>query len=404
MPAVDRRALRHALLYAPAAAIAASAVARALDEWNDFRGYQIAGEALRASTYTDHVSNTWPPFFSLFAAGLVELTRLPLPMARFLWAAFNAAVFARACVRYWRAVGGNEAPWWVSPVAALATAPFLALHLLTHQVYALIFAMSIEAFLCAEKGQEVRGGIWLGIAGAMKVTPALLLPYFLLQRRWKLATTSLALALACSLSLVPFLGLQGTVDAHRSWIDRAVRLRGTHGIRNQSIQALVERLSTGEAKLEQAGIDPIVPLDGATADRIGKLLSWGLILCAAFALRRVPPVQAAAPLLAVSVLAVPYCWRTQLIALFPLLLLSLWKLARRPGLLDLVLCLPFFLCMVEREPGLIGLHGFELLEGAGLTCALSLLLVLNALRPGGILQVGSTLPPDAFRLEARETR
>jgi len=251
MPAVDRRALRHALLYAPAAAIAASAVARALDEWNDFRGYQIAGEALRASTYTDHVSNTWPPFFSLFAAGLVELTRLPLPMARFLWAAFNAAVFARACVRYWRAVGGNEAPWWVSPVAALATAPFLALHLVTHQVYALIFAMSIEAFLCAEKGQEVRGGIWLGIAGAMKVTPALLLPYFLLQRRWKLATTSLALALVCSLSLVPFLGLQGTVDAHRSWIDRAVRLRGTHGIRNQSIQALVERLSTGEAKLRR---------------------------------------------------------------------------------------------------------------------------------------------------------
>jgi hypothetical protein len=106
---------------------------------------------------------------------------------------------------------------------------------------------------------------------------------------------------------------------------------------------------------------------------------------------------------------VPYCWRTQLIALFPLLLLSLWKLARGPGLLDLVLCLPFFLCMAEREPGLIGLHGFELLEGAGLTCALSLLLVLNALRPGGTLcwehaPAGRTLPPDALKLEARETR
>jgi len=62
---------------------------------------------------------------------------------------------------------------------------------LTHQVYALIFAMSIEAFLCAEKGQDGARRICLGIAGAMKVTPALLLPYFLLQRRWKLATTSL---------------------------------------------------------------------------------------------------------------------------------------------------------------------------------------------------------------------
>jgi len=59
--------------------------------------------------------------------------------------------------------------------------------------------------------------------------------------------------------------------------------------------------------------------------------------------------------------------------------------------------------MVEREPGLIGLHGFELLEGAGLTCALSLLLVLNALRPGGILQVEAR---SARRLQAgsAETR
>jgi len=82
-------------------------------------------------------------------------------MARFLWAAFNAAVFAGPASAIARG-RRNEAPWWVSPVAALATAPFLALHLVTHQVYALIFAMSIEAFLCAEKGQEVRGGICSG--------------------------------------------------------------------------------------------------------------------------------------------------------------------------------------------------------------------------------------------------
>jgi hypothetical protein len=393
---VDRRALTRALLFAPAAAIAAGAVARALAGWSDFDGYLIAGEALRAGAYSDHVFNTWPPFFSVFAAGLVELARLPPPAARLLWALLNAAVFTYACVRWWRAAGGREAPGWVAPLAALAIAPFLALHLLTHQVYSLVFAMGIEAFLDAERGRDVRAGAWLGLAGALKVTPALLLPYFLLQRRWKLAATSAAVALACSLAVVPFLGLRGTVDAHRRWIARAVALRGTHGIRNQSVLALVERLTTGEAKREQAGIDPLLPLNGGTADRAGRFLSWALILGSAAALRRVRPVLAAGPLLAVSVLAAPYCWRTQLIALFPLLFLTLRRLARRPGALDLLLCLPFFLCMVEREPGLVGLRAFELLEGAGLTCAVCLLLVLNALRPQGTLQEGPALSPAAL--------
>jgi len=81
-------------------------------------------------------------------------------MARFLWAAFNAAVFARPASAIGARSAAMKRPGGFSPVAALATAPFLALHLVTHQVYALIFAMSIEAFLCAEKGQEVRGGIW----------------------------------------------------------------------------------------------------------------------------------------------------------------------------------------------------------------------------------------------------
>jgi len=200
----------------------------------------------------------------------------------------------------------------------------------------------------------------------MKVTPALLLPYFLLQRRWNwphLARAGIGLlALAGSLP-----GLQGTVDAHRSWIDRAVRLRGTHASATKSSR----RWSSGsarEANLRQAGIDPIVPLDGATADRIGKLLSWGLI--PALRLRCAACLQCRRR----SAPGGVGCWRCptagvlQLIALFPLPVLSLWKLARRPGCWTWSSVCPSSSAWWTRS----GTHRparFELLDGAGLTCA-----------------------------------
>ncbi|MGZ6125395.1 MAG: glycosyltransferase family 87 protein, partial [Myxococcales bacterium] len=297
-----------------------------------------------------------------------------------LWAALNAVAFAGACARWWRAAGGERAAWWVAPAGALVISPFLAQHLIFHQVYALIFALLVEAFLAAQARRDPRAGLFIGVAGALKVTPALLLPWFLLRRRWKVAGVAAGAALLCALSLVPFLGVRGTIAAHRTWVARASALRGTHGIRNQSIEAFVERLTTGEAKLEQAGIDPLVRLSQPAAGRLGKWLSWALLLLACFLLREVEPVRALPALAAISVLAVPYCWLSQYIALGPLILVSLVRLSSKPDVLSCILRAPFFLCMVLREPALIGTGNFELLEGAGLTCFVSLLLIADALR------------------------
>jgi len=311
---------------------------------------------------------------------MAALGQLPPVAARLLWATFNALVFTFACARWWRAAGGARAAWWVAPAGALVVAPFLVQHLVFHQTYALIFALLVEAFLAAQAIRDGRAGAFLGAGGSLKVTPALLLPYFLFRRRWRIASAAVCAALLCSLSLVPFLGWRGTVEAHRAWISRASALRGTHGIRNQSIEAFVERLTTGEARLEGAGIDPLVALSGPNADALGKALSWALLLVACFLLRKVEPVQALPALAAISVLAVPYCWRSQYIALAPLILVSLVRLSSRPDALSLLLRVPFFLCAVQREPALIGARNFAVLEGAGITCFVSLLLIADALR------------------------
>jgi hypothetical protein len=200
------------------------------------------------------------------------------------------------------------------------------------------------------------------------------------------------------------------VEAHRAWIARASALRGTHGIHNQSIEAFVERLTTGEAKLEGAGIDPVVPLSGANADALGKALSFALLLVACFLLRKVEPVQALPALAAISVLAVPYCWRSQFIALGPLILVSLVRLSDKPDALSWILRAPFFLCALQREPALIGERNFALLEGAGITCFVSLLLIADALRvrrepgllpEGGLELVEGHAPHDRHPVEAK---
>jgi hypothetical protein len=371
---------RRAVLFLPAAVLVLSGIVRSLGGWSDFGGYVIAGSELLSGRFSADRSNTWPPFFSVLSIGMAALGQLPPVLARFLWAAFNALAYSRACALFWRAAGGARAAWWVAPAGALVIAPFLVQHLIFHQTYALIFALLVEAFLAAQAARDARAGVFVGVGGSLKVTPALLLPYFLFRKRWKLLGAAAGTALLCSLSLVPFLGWRGTVDAHRAWVARASTLRGTHGNRNQSIEAFVERLTTGEAKLEGAGIDPVVRLSEPRADRLGKALSWALLLLACFLLRKVEPVQALPALAAISVLAVPYCWRSQYIALGPLILVSLVRLSNQPDALSWILRAPFFLCIVQREPALIGARNFAFLEGAGVTCFVSLLLIADALR------------------------
>ena len=378
---------RRLLAWVPAAAVVAAGLVRSLRGWSDFEGYATVGKLLRAGVYSQGLLSTWPPAFALFAVPLSFLHGLGAA-GRLVWALTNLLAFAWACARLWR-VAGNGAPWWVAPAAAFVASPFLAQHLEFHQVYMLIFALAVEGFLAAREGSEARAGLALGLAGALKVTPALTLPVFLLRRQWRLCAVAVGAALACSAALALPLGVRGAVAAHWYWLERAAGLRGTHGIRNQSILALVERWTTGEARREEAGLEPVFPMEGRQADRLGKALSCLLLLFACFRMRRADPAVAACVLLPVAVLAVPYAWRSQYVVFAPLLALTLLRLSRGASPLEWALAAPFFLAMPLREPGLIGERAYALLEGAGATCIEGLLLIAATLYRGSMEKYGA---------------
>ncbi len=71
-------------------------------------------------------------------------------------------------------------------------------------------------------GRQWLGGMALGLAVCIKVTPVIFLPYLLLKRQWRAALgMALAIALADVVPSVAAFGLDGAVREHRAWLRRA---------------------------------------------------------------------------------------------------------------------------------------------------------------------------------------
>lgn len=397
-PAVPRQegpVWRRWVLFLPTAAALVQGFVRSRKGWADFEGYIDAGRALEAGVYSTTESNTWPPFFSLVAIPLSWLTRLPPVVARLGWACATITLFALAVHRWWKVAKPPGTPDWVAPAACFSIVQFWIHHTVYHQVYALVFACAAMGFVEAARGRDVRAGIWIGLGGAAKVTPALALLFFVFTRRWRLVGAAVATALVCSAALIPFLGIAGVVAAYRRWSEVVSALGGPSGVLNQGLPALIDRWITDRAIRAGVGVPPLVSLDWGVAERIARAASlvFFAALTALLARRKVPPVYAFAPLVGAAVFVAPYCWKSQLIAFLPLVLLTLSYFARdgrkglgRPEVMPardvwgIVLAAPFFLLMPEREPTIIGWKTYVLTEGMGFTAICLLLLLVQSAR------------------------
>jgi hypothetical protein len=360
------------------AAIALAALARSTRGWGDFGGYLDAGAAFREDRYSSDPRNTWPPFFSLLAVPLSFASALPERAVRLAWGSFTTAVFAITLARFWRRWAPETTPAWAAPAGALLAGPFIVAHVVHHQIYALVFAACAQGFIEADRGREARAGALIGLAAAAKVTPAFTLAYFLFARRCRVLAAAVAAAAACSLATVPVLGLRGAIEAHQRWLELAPTLKGTFGDRNQSLESLVYRWTLGQPPPDGASVGR---LSFPAADAIGKVLAAALVLGAAAASRARRPIDAFPLLVAVSVFAAPWCWRSQMIALAPLLMATVsWLSTGQRDRLDLVVIVFFAVAALAREGEVVWPGGYAILEGAGLTAVAYQLVVGNALR------------------------
>jgi alpha-1,2-mannosyltransferase len=93
-----------------------------------------------------------------------------------------------------------------------------------------------------ERGRERRGGVWIGVATALKAFPGLLILYLALTQRWKGAAVATGVAAALTLgTLLPYGPLDAVTAAWR-WLSMSLAAPGTEGFAMQKLGRLVREL------------------------------------------------------------------------------------------------------------------------------------------------------------------
>ena len=153
---------------------------------------------------------------------------LPKPVGLIAFVALNGAAAVAATwllFRYWFQANDEARP--TPPRIALFGWPLFVLGahfqnvLQGNQLTIFLLFLCVCGLTFIQKARPVFGGFLLGVAGCLKVTPALLVVFLLLKRRW-LAVLGMVLAflLIDVIPSIAFFGFGGAVREHRAWLDR----------------------------------------------------------------------------------------------------------------------------------------------------------------------------------------
>lgn len=155
---------------------------------NDLVGYLAASEALYAQQDPYRLPDRFPYIYPLFLATIVRpLAALPLRAASVLWFALECACLAFV-LRFARLrFGDRELTGAVAIVFLVAVfGDVLQLELLNGQVNLLVLCLVVASVHIADSRPRIAPAL-LGAAIAIKLTPALLLVYWIVRRRFGMA-------------------------------------------------------------------------------------------------------------------------------------------------------------------------------------------------------------------------
>jgi alpha-1,2-mannosyltransferase len=155
------------------------------DVHREFGRRFLVGQSLTA----DNICFNYMPISAMYYAPLALMDPYVGPFVRYLVAVICLAV---SFVMLDRMVRPYCRPlrWKAATVIALTV--LLASHYLMRDMtdggpHTILLAMLVGGIYCAWRGRDKLAAVWLGLAIALKMTPGLLVPFFLWKRRWRLA-------------------------------------------------------------------------------------------------------------------------------------------------------------------------------------------------------------------------
>src|SRR6185503_14559161 len=200
----------------------------------DFPVYYSAGRSLlsgRVDLYAPDfalgrvMDYRYPPFF-LFA--VLPLCLVPYPIAAYVWYLFCAAAVAGCAVIVDRVFDGLRDSKTMRLFVALAVAQYfvMALHYVNAHLIAVFLLFASLWFFLQRK--DLPAAALISLAITIKLTPALLLPYFALKKRWAfLVATSLCVI---AINLVPsiYFGFRENNHLLRAWYGHVIESQTFH--------------------------------------------------------------------------------------------------------------------------------------------------------------------------------
>jgi hypothetical protein len=186
-------------------------------EMRDFEVNYTAGKRLRAgeSLYQTSDGHYMFKYFPSSALLYVPFSLLPLRAAKTLWYALtifsSVALFLVSKRLVWE---GRIAPWHLLALPPLALAKFFVVEIKLGQINALVTLVLV--FTLLQRSEARKGALW-GLATAMKPYGLILLPYYVVLRRFRALAAGLAVLAGAFLFPALFYGLEGNLALHREW-------------------------------------------------------------------------------------------------------------------------------------------------------------------------------------------
>lgn len=169
----------------------------------DLAVYRAEGTAMRDGLplYGDihapfHLHGTYPPFAALV---FVALTVVPLAVCYALVGVANLLLIVAAVALTRRMLGTHRLPAEFVPLLAAALIWVEPVYLTLHFGQINLLLLVLVLWDVAQPATSRRRGIGIGLAAAIKVTPALFIVYLVLTRRFRFAATAAITAAAATL-------------------------------------------------------------------------------------------------------------------------------------------------------------------------------------------------------------
>ena len=312
----------------------------------DFRIYMWGGHAVTQDTrlYLALAYGHWFTYSPFAAMVFVPIASVPLTLARVAWDLVSVAALAYCVVLTLRLAGYRPSRLMIAGVtaAAMALDPVYET-LFLGQINLILLALMLTDVWRVSRGRSA--GIGLGIAAAIKLTPAVFIVFFLLARRIRAACMAAATLAGCG--LIGLLVAPRASEMYWEHLSHDTSRVGALYISNQSPYGAVVRIAGGAAHVGLWYL--AIPLAFAA---IG-------LPAAAILARRGDWLGATAATGTTGLLVSPISWAHHWVWILPALVLLLRSGHRVAAGLGYVLfaLAPFWYTPRSGGPGEYGFHG-----------------------------------------------